>query len=108
VISLPGSTLPRMTGLSLPHSKARACLSAISRARLLHWRARRHNPRDKRRHLHNANPSKLLDDKGYDSDDIRRDLIGFAKGAAAGLCKSSLCGASDNACMISAMGVSSC
>ena len=25
--------------------------------------------------LHDANPSKLLGDKGYDSDDIRRDLI---------------------------------
>jgi hypothetical protein len=25
--------------------------------------------------LHEADPSKLLSDKGYDSDDIRRDLI---------------------------------
>jgi Transposase DDE domain len=25
--------------------------------------------------LHEADPSKLLGDKGYDSDDIRRDLI---------------------------------
>jgi transposase len=30
---------------------------------------------DALRRLHDANPSKLLGDKGYDSDDIRRDLI---------------------------------